>query len=308
MLLFLLLHKSIIKTMEAMQLRFEGQDHCIDADTLISVLSHYKSVVSETNMQYGGGAREIRLQVNALEKGSFIVDISVVQGFVKQLFSSDAVNYIAGLVAIVGGVYSAYKALKGKPARTKEDVEKIEDSTTLHIKGDVYITIGDIINVYNQPVVREAISKTVEKVDSDPSAEGFSISNRNGEKDIVHFSRSEFKDYIYSDFDKEENIPEERIIDEIATLTIVGLNFERNAQWQFMYNGFKIRMIVKDDALMKQINDGARFGKGDAIRVKLRRIQVYNKEYKAYENKSYKIVEFYNIVTRQEGDLFENAE
>ena len=166
-----------------MQLRFEGQDHCIDADTLISVLSHYKSVVSETNMQYGGGAREIRLQVNALEKGSFIVDISVVQGFVKQLFSSDAVNYIAGLVAIVGGVYSAYKALKGKPARTKEDTEKIENSVNLHIKGDVYITIGDIINVYNQPVVREAISKTVEKVDSDPSAEGFSISNGSGEKD-----------------------------------------------------------------------------------------------------------------------------
>lgn len=71
-----------------------------------------------------------------------------------------------------------------------------------------------------------------------------------------------------------------------------------------MYNGFKIAITVKDDALMKKIDAGARFGKGDAIRVKLRRTQRYNKEYRAYENKSYKIVEFIEHIITKEGDLF----
>lgn len=118
------------------------------------------------------------------------------------------------------------------------------------------------------------------------------------------FERKDFKSYIYDDFDNEEDIPDEREIDEITTLTIVGLNFEKGSRWQFMYNGFKIAIIVKDDALMKKIDEGERFGKGDAIRVKLRRVQRYNKEYRAYENKSYKIIEFIEHIIPEEKDLF----
>lgn len=52
-----------------------------------------------------------------------------------------------------------------------------------------------------------------------------------------------------------------------ALLTIIALNFEPGSHWQFIYNGFKIQMIVKDDALMKKIDEGERFGKGDAGRL-----------------------------------------
>lgn len=98
----------------------------------------------------------------------------------------------------------------------------------------------------------------------------------------------------------------ERVVEEITTLVIVGLNFERGSRWQFMYNGFKISMIVKDDALMQKIDEGERFGKGDAIKVKLRRVQRYNKEYRAYENKSYRIVEFIeHIIPQKPLNLFE---
>lgn len=41
---------------------------------------------------------------------------------------------------------------------------------------------------------------------------------------------------------------------------------------------------------------GERFGKGDAIRVRLRIVQRYNKDYKAYENKAFKITEFYEHI------------
>lgn len=100
-----------------------------------------------------------------------------------------------------------------------------------------------------------------------------------------------------------------RTIEEITTLVIVGLNFERGSRWQFMYNGFKISMLVKDDALMQKIDEGERFGKGDAIKVKLRRVQKYNKDYRAYENKSYRIVEFLeHIIPQKPRNIFEEEE
>ena len=290
-----------------MQLKFEGQTHSIDANTLVNILVHYQAVVTEANRQFGGGAREVSIQVNAIEKGSFIIDISVVQNIMQQLFSKDTVEYLAGLTAIVGGVYALYKTFKGRPVKSKEDVAVAENTVKIDIKGNVGINIKNITNVYNQPIVREAISKSVETADEDPNVEGFTVSKDKGTPSTT-FKRDEFKDYIYNDFDTEDDIPDERTFDETATLTIVGLNFERGSRWQFMYKGFKINIVVKDDALMNKIDEGERFGKGDAIRVKLRIVQRYNKDYKAYENKSFKIVEFYEHVINKECDLFKDEE
>lgn len=114
-----------------------------------------------------------------------------------------------------------------------------------------------------------------------------------GDEHPVVFDKKDFKKYIYDDFDSEkEDMPTECIEVVEAILTIIALNFEPGSRWQFIYNGFKIQMIVKDDALMKKIDEGERFGKGDAIRVKMKIVKRYNPIYNAYENKSYKIVEF----------------
>lgn len=284
-----------------MQIELQGQEHCIDANTLVNILIHYQSIVTEANRQLSGGARKVSLQVNALKQGSFIIDMSVVQNAFAQLFSKETVGYVADLCGAVGGVYALYRKFKGKPVKTKEERE---EAISLKIGDDISIT-ADTINIYNQPPVREAVSKSMETANEDASVEGFTIKGNNGGT-CAEFAREEFKEYIYDGFDTEDDIPDERIIDEDTTLIIVGLNFEPGARWQFMYNGFKITMTVKDDALMQKINEGERFGKGDAVRVKLRRVQRYNKNYRTYENKTYKIVEFYeHIIPQKPLDMFE---
>lgn len=265
----------------SMQLKFDGQSHSVDANTLVNSLIHYQNIVNEVNKQYGGGAKDISIKVNAIEKGSFVIDLSVVQSVVQQIFNSaDGVEYVANVVAISGGVYALYRKLCGKPAN---------NDGSIIINGDASIN-NTTINVYNQPAVREAISKTIEEADADPNVDGFSVYS--GSEKTAEFKRSDFKDYIYDDFENEADIPDENIIEHDASLVIVGLNFEKGANWQFMYNGFKINIRVKDSALMTKIDEGERFGKGDSIRVRLRIVQHYNKNYGAYENKSYKIVEF----------------
>lgn len=271
-----------------MKIKFEGQAHQIDANTLINVLIHYQSVISEANKVLGGGSKNIELKVNAFEKGSFIIDVSMVESAIKQIFSKDTIGYLADLGAVVGGVYAAYKKLKGKPAKTKEELESIKINI---YKGDKLVINQNIVKVYNQPVVREAVSKSIETADADANVEGFVVDS--GDEHPVVFDKKDFKKYIYDDFDSEkEDMPTECIEVVEAILTIIALNFEPGSRWQFIYNGFKIQMIVKDDAMMKKIDEGERFGKGDAIRVKMKIVKRYNPVYNAYENKSYKIVEF----------------
>jgi hypothetical protein len=80
----------------------------------------------------------------------------------------------------------------------------------------------------------------------------------------------------------------------IAKLIIFS-NYFLN-KWKFIYNGFPISITVKDDALMEAIDQGERFGKGDALHVKLKVVQKYDDNYNTYVNSSYKIVEFYKHI------------
>ena len=261
-----------------MQIVFEGQSNQIDANTLINVLIHYQTVITEANKELGGGAKTIDLKVNAIEKGSFIIDVSLVESL-TQIFTGENIGYVADLCAIVGGVFGAYKILKGKPAKTEDEQKAIS------IKGNdnkLNVTYNKtIVKVYNQPLVRESISKSIETADADVNVEGLKVDS--GNKKPVLFEKEHFKEYIYDDFDSEKNLPGEQVEIVDALLTIIALNFEPGSRWQFLYNGFKIPMIVKDDALMKKIDEGERFGKGDAIHVKMRIVKRYNPIYKAYE-------------------------
>lgn len=285
-----------------MRIKFDGQTHSIDVNTLINVLTQYQIVVNEANRQLGCGDREISLKINAIEKGSFVIDFTLEQNIFKQLFSNESINYIASLVTVIGGVYGFYKVLHGKPTHKATEEEK-DTIKSITVKGDKN-TVSIINKVYNTVIVREAISKSIEESDADTSVEGLSMQDDKG-KDYAKFEREEFKSYIYDEFDKEEEIPDEKIIDEETTLNIIGLNFVKGSRWTFGYKGFKINMVVKDDALMQQIDNGARFGKGDAIRVVMRTIQKYNRTYNMYENKSYKIIEFKEHIVRKEPlDMF----
>lgn len=277
-----------------MKIKFEGQTHQIDANTLINVLIHYQNIVEVANRELGNDEKRITIKVNAIEKGSFVVDIELVQNVMQQLFCPDNVEYVGNLMAIIGGVFGAYQFFKGKPIKTEE--EKIKAKKILEEGGCIKQEFhAQTINIYNVPATREAISKSIETADEDASVEGISI--QGATKDPIRFEKKDFKDYMYNDFEKEKDIPNERIVyDNNAYLTILSLGFGKGDKWSFMYQGFRISIVNKDDSLLELIDQGLRFGKGDAIRVKLKKIQRYDKVFQVYANHAYKIEEFYEHI------------
>lgn len=290
---------------EKMQIRFASNEHQIDSNTLINYLIHYNAVVAEVNDAYGQGDKKISVKVNALKEGSFVIDLSLLEETIISLFSRQNVEYLANVIAIVGGVYSAYKILKGRPVKTKDDSEAVNITFEQLNHNQNAVINQTIVNVYNNRVVREAISNSFTTVSEDESVTGVEISSDVTNIPVL-FERADFSSLQYKDFEHEGDMPEriEELVE--ARLTIISLNFERGNRWQFMYNGFKINMTVKDDALMERIEQGARFGKGDSIRVKMRILKEYNKSYKAYENKSYRIDEFLeHVISPSQSSLFE---
>lgn len=268
-----------------MKIIFNGDSGQIDANTLIAALGHYQYIMGAANKELGG-EKTLELKINAIEKGSFVVDVEIVESFIKGLFSGDNLSYTSSIITIVGAVYGAYRKLKGKPAKTKEQKELIK----VKVKGNDNIVINQsVVNIYNQTSVREAISKTVEAADKDESVEGITIE---GEGEKIYFPRDEFPEFIHKSFDTEDMLPPDREIEERAFLSIVSMSFESGYQWQFMYKGFKIPIKVRDGALMEIIDKGERFGKGDSIEVTLEILQRYNPAYNAYENVRFRIKEF----------------
>lgn len=282
--------------LKKMKIVFNGDSGQIDANTLIAALGHYQYIMETANKELGG-AKTVELKVNAIEKGSFVIDVEIVENFIKNLFSEKSLTYVSSIITIVSGVYGAYKLLKGRAARTDKEKDSIR------IKGNDNVLINkSIVNIYNQIPVREAISKTIEAADKDSSVEGLTIE---GEGDVVRFDREEFKEMIHRNFDSEDFLPPDRTVDEVAYLSIVSMSFESGYQWQFMYKGFKIPIRIKEGALMEIIDKGERFGKGDMIEVTLEITQRFNPAFRAYENVRYRIKEFHrHIPVPEDSDLF----
>ena len=114
-----------------MKIKFEGQTHQIDANTLINVLIHYQNIVEIANRELGGAEKQITVRVTAPEKGSFILNIDLVQNLVQQLFSNEGVTYVASLITVVEGTFNMYRHFKGKPIKKQEQKEDLTCSQEL---------------------------------------------------------------------------------------------------------------------------------------------------------------------------------
>jgi hypothetical protein len=281
---------------ESLTIKFEGQEHQIDANTLINTLIHYNALINQINEVAGNGEKKIELKVNAPERGSFVIDITLNAKLIETIFSSETVNYTASIITILGGVFAVYKLLKGKPLKENEDENAVEKIVK---ENNITITNSSFVTIYNNTTVRSAISKSIETAANDSAVDGISVLNRDNK--ITSIDRKDFGDLIYDDFDK-EGVQEEikhTIVDNVA-LGIITLSFDKKKNWEFLYDGFKISMPMKDSGLSSLIDNGMRFAKGDSIIVKLEIVKQYNPTYDGYQNKKYRIVEFLRHIPRPE--------
>jgi hypothetical protein len=270
------------------KIKFDGQAHQVDAQVLISSLIHTTTVIQELNKCLDTG-KKIEIKVNALEKGSFLIHIELLETTLeafKTIFTKENITVVSSIIAGLVGLIQIKKHLKGKPPKEiktekNKTIIKNSDNSQLYINSNIY-------NIYeSNTVIDDALSQNFDIVDNDSAITAFEITD-DKEKPYVRVERDDFKDLSQ----KTEIIDEDnktKIIIKNTRLNIVRLSFEEGLKWDFYYIGNKISAKITDPNFQKLIDDGKSFAKGDILEVELHINQIFDNSVNTYINKSYQV-------------------
>jgi len=279
------------------KIKFDGQQHQVDANVLISSLIHTTTIVQEVN-RYLNSGKKIEIKVKALEKGSFLCHIELIEtalDSLKNLLTKDNIELGSAIVGTLVGLIELKKFLKGK----KPTKVQLEGDTTRIVNkdGNVFIIENATFNIYeNSPVVKDALAQNFDALNNDPAITGYEIIDKN-EKPLVRVSKDEFTDLSQKSEEIEEG---ERKLIEAATVNVVRVSFEESLKWDFYYRGIKISAKISDPKFYELIDKGEAFAKGDILEVELQISQKFDESVNTFVTKSYQVNKIIRHLSRNE--------
>ncbi|MCA1966377.1 MAG: hypothetical protein LDL23_06970 [Flavobacterium sp.] len=287
--------KNILDT--EFKIKFDGEQHQIDANVLINNLLHTSSIIQEVNNELNTG-KKIDIKIKALQKGSFLVHIDLVETAfdnLKNLLTSENVQVASAVIGGFVGLIELKKFLKGgevKSQTNERNKVKIENE-----KGQVIYIENFVANIYeNNAIVKDALSQSFETLENDNSITAYEITDKN-EKPLVRVNKDEFE---YMSVKSEKILEGEKNIVIAATLNIIRISFDDKLKSDFYFKGNKISVKISDPNFQKRIDNGEAFAKGDILEVELEIKQKFEKSVNTYINKSYKINRIINHILRNE--------
>ena len=283
------------------KIKFDGEQHQIDANVLINNLIHTTSIIQEINRELHSG-KTIDIKIKALQKGSFLIHIDLVEttfDTLKNLLTRENIETAGAIIGGFVGLIELKKFLKGNEIKSKlESGDKIKIENE---KGQVIFIENFVYNVYEKnTIVKEALSQSFETLENDSSITGYEITDGN-EKPLVRVDREDFE---FLSLKSEKLNKDEKLLTQSASLNIVKLSFDNKLKWEFYFKGNKITAKVEDPNFQKRIDNGESFSKGDMLEVEIEIKQKFDKTVNTFINKSYKINRIINHIKREEPPKF----
>lgn len=281
---------------EKINIKLIGLKKQVDATTLINTLTHVQNLIKEIGRIFSKNTQEIDIKINFLETEFYIIQVTL-ENINEQpdLFTADndeLLNDLSTLTSLLIAIYT-YKKGHKIVLENKEDLKLVVDFIKQSLIKN--ITTNFLINLYNNIIIRESISKIMDSVSVEDSIQAIEFITSSAQ---LMIPKEELAELIYDEFDKEvESVTELRYyVDEKAILSIVTLSFDRRKKWQFYYKGHKISVAVKNEAFRHLLDNGLSISKGDKLEVVLRIQQMYNGLINDFVNKKYEIEEFLDYV------------
>jgi hypothetical protein len=279
------------------KIKFDGEKHQIDANLLVNNLIHTTSIIQEINRNLDSG-KKIDIQIKALEKGSFLIHIDLIESALdnlKNLLTRDNIQLAGSVIGIFVGLIELKKFLKGKEEKTIENSGNKVIITNQ--EGQVLYVENFVQNIYNNnTIVKDALSQSFETLENDNSITGYEITDRNN-KTLVRVDREEFE---YISVKSEELLEGEKNIVVAGRLNIIRISFDDKLKSDFYFKGNKISAKINDVDFYKRVDKGESFAKGDVLEVELEIKQVFETSVNTFVNKSYKIKRIINHILRNE--------
>lgn len=281
---------------------FASEKHEVDIETLIGCLMHTSNIIQEVNRSLGT-EKKIEVKIKALEQGSFEIHIELIEKLLDSIFSKDNINISAEIISVVAGLYGFVKWLKSKIKKT----EKVDDGVEVTLENGDKTTIN--INVYNtfneSKIVRESIAKQISALEKNKDISGFKFESN---ETNVYISDEEFSSVVktISSLNSEAKEPIKDILEDRKIL-IIRPSFDKDLKWDFVFDGQKISAKMNDEAMIKVIDNGEQFAKGDYMLVDIEVTKFYDNDLGVHliTKDSYKILRYKeHIKIEQVGKLF----
>lgn len=288
--------RDVRESMEDIKIKFDGDTHQIEANTLINSLFHFTNIVQEVNKVLDTGQR-IEVKVNALPEGSFLLHITVqsIMDAAEHIFTKENLVVAKEIISGVKDVFSLYKFLKGR--KPEKIVADATSTTVTNYNGDTVVFNNPTLIIYQgNRTIREAISQEFATLHADTKVTGFELLDEN-DRQLLEVDRSEFQEMANSNEEPIE--PDERILPKEGMLSIYTLSFDPNIKWTFYYEGNKITAKISDDFILR-IDQGEKFAKGDSLRAEFEIKQQFDIGVNDYINKSYRITSIIEHIPRSE--------
>lgn len=281
---------------------FASEKHEVDIETLIGCLMHTSNIIQEVNRSLGT-EKKIEVKIKALEQGSFEIHIELIEKLLDSIFSKDNINISAEIISVVAGLYGFVKWLKSNIKKT----EKVDDGVEVTLENGDKTTIN--INVYNtfneSKIVRESIAKQISALEKNKDISGFKFESN---ETNVYISDEEFSSVVktISSLNSEAREPIKDILEDRKIL-IIRPSFDKDLKWDFVFDGQKISAKMNDEAMIKVIDNGEQFAKGDYMLVDIEVTKFYDSDLGVHliTKDSYKILRYKeHIKIEQVGKLF----
>lgn len=271
----------------------------IDANTFVSAIMGITAAINEINKEIQPD-KKIDIKIKSLPPGSFVVLLTLVEGYIDalmQFLADNDTSTIAQIISTLAGILAIKKHLKGdKPADVNENNEVVNlqnsDGNTINVDKRTY-------NIYmKNPNIDSALTKTFDTIAKDDFVSDVDILDSN-ENSLFTASMADF-DSMALPYDIPSD--EKRIKTEEVELVIFKVVFQENFKWEFYYQGNRISAKLKDAEFHKTIDKGESFSKGDILVVELQINQVFEKSVNIYINKSYQINKVFKHIPRGRQD------
>jgi hypothetical protein len=285
---------------EKMIIKFEGQTHQVDLNTLTSSLMELSRSLTEIKKKEAPNS-EIKIRIDALAPGSF--EVHALVEAINNSSLLDAVVMVGGVASTIVGTYKGFVWLKSKlSGKEIVSAEVSGNSREVSIRsndGQVIIADKIVFNLYQtcQPL-HDSVSNQFRILAEDPSVEGIQISS--GQNDSVHVPSESFTElstpYSIQNQDRKKEVKENQ------ELSVVKPIFEETTtrRWEFIWSGIKISATVEDMEFLKRVSSGEeRFGKGDKLMADISIVCVYDAIYDTWLNDTFHIVKVHSHETRK---------
>lgn len=279
-----------IENMSSFRIKFRGDTSSIDANTLALSLLHTTSLLEIINKQMKGD--KIQIKVKALEKGSFIIDVDLIQTFIdaiRVIVTRDNISTTADLIFYWLAFIETKKWIASR--KVKPTITRAEDGdvTLIREEGNELILHPTLHELYYNPQADNASKAIFETLRYDNDIAGMDVLVGGSNKPSLQVDREEFEDLSKNFL---ELITEERTTMERIHVTILRPSFEKKLNWDVSIAGEKVSLRIEDADFLKTLPDSY-FKVGDVLDAEVHTTLVYDDSLKNYRAKSHKIVKVY---------------